>query len=425
MLIITKFSFSLNDTEDKAIYSKLDSVRVLLADGRYGDSVRGILTSVLGEVLIKNDSVLVRRVYNEIGISFAQDENYNEGLNFFYKSLDYCTDINQRASALHNIAIIHRKNGNSIKSSEVNKESIQLLKQTDDSVTLAKAYLLRGLIESYNNNLDSVTLYLNKALSIAKAKQIKMIECNCLNNIGTNEFRKENFKNALNTFLRAKECHEDVGRYGHTAFVLANVAGVYSRLNEKDSAIKYLEESLVLIENEEVYLEVEMSIYNIAFELYKKYKELPKALNYFDKYEKIKDSLNHKNQISDYLAIELNYNPEVKEVKSTSSIYYIIGIVGLIIILIILVFVLRFKRPVIKETTKEIIIERESKTSLSSLELTKREREIGKLILQGFSSPDIAEKLFISVNTVNSHRKNIYKKTEVSSLSEFLLKYKD
>ncbi len=43
-------------------------------------------------------------------------------------------------------------------------------------------------------------------------------------------------------------------------------------------------------------------------------------------------------------------------------------------------------------------------------QLTKREKEIAKLISQGFASEQIAEKLFISLFTVNTHRQNMLRK---------------
>jgi DNA-binding NarL/FixJ family response regulator len=42
--------------------------------------------------------------------------------------------------------------------------------------------------------------------------------------------------------------------------------------------------------------------------------------------------------------------------------------------------------------------------------LTKREKEILLLIAEGYTNPEIAEKLFISATTVDSHRKNLLTK---------------
>jgi DNA-binding CsgD family transcriptional regulator len=54
--------------------------------------------------------------------------------------------------------------------------------------------------------------------------------------------------------------------------------------------------------------------------------------------------------------------------------------------------------------------------------LTEREREILNLIAKEHSNKQIAEKLFISERTVETHRKNIFRKTSTSSLVG-LIKY--
>ena len=48
--------------------------------------------------------------------------------------------------------------------------------------------------------------------------------------------------------------------------------------------------------------------------------------------------------------------------------------------------------------------------------LTEREQEILKLIVKEYSNKAIAEKLFISERTVETHRKNIFRKTTTTSL---------
>lgn len=57
-----------------------------------------------------------------------------------------------------------------------------------------------------------------------------------------------------------------------------------------------------------------------------------------------------------------------------------------------------------------------SRTAKHSEILSDREKEIVTLIVQEFNSREIAEKLFISENTVETHRKNIFRKTGVDNL---------
>ena len=47
---------------------------------------------------------------------------------------------------------------------------------------------------------------------------------------------------------------------------------------------------------------------------------------------------------------------------------------------------------------------------------TNREFEIIKMIASGMSTEQIAEKLFLSVYTVNTHRGNILKKTGITKI---------
>ncbi|MFW6309510.1 MAG: response regulator transcription factor [Prolixibacteraceae bacterium] len=50
-------------------------------------------------------------------------------------------------------------------------------------------------------------------------------------------------------------------------------------------------------------------------------------------------------------------------------------------------------------------------------ELSQREREVLKLVALGYSNKIIADKLFISIHTVISHRKNITEKVGIKSIS--------
>jgi DNA-binding CsgD family transcriptional regulator len=54
----------------------------------------------------------------------------------------------------------------------------------------------------------------------------------------------------------------------------------------------------------------------------------------------------------------------------------------------------------------------------TDMKLSRREREILKLVQEGMPSKEIAEKLYISIHTVNTHRQRILEKLEVSNSHE-------
>lgn len=71
-------------------------------------------------------------------------------------------------------------------------------------------------------------------------------------------------------------------------------------------------------------------------------------------------------------------------------------------------------------TNPEIDQTRAENSSTKALFLTKREKEVILLTAQGKSSAEIAEELFLSHHTVNTHRRNIYKKMGISNLKELI-----
>lgn len=67
---------------------------------------------------------------------------------------------------------------------------------------------------------------------------------------------------------------------------------------------------------------------------------------------------------------------------------------------------------------KEVIIHQPKKFVLNQgelkrLNLTNREYQILKLIVQGHSNADIADKLFLSISTIKTHVSNLYTKMDV------------
>ena len=76
----------------------------------------------------------------------------------------------------------------------------------------------------------------------------------------------------------------------------------------------------------------------------------------------------------------------------------------------------KVKRSVINRKTGEILTS--SSFITTGIQLTGREKEILLLIRQGFLSKEIADKLNLSIYTVNNHRKNILAKLNVDNVIE-------
>lgn len=62
---------------------------------------------------------------------------------------------------------------------------------------------------------------------------------------------------------------------------------------------------------------------------------------------------------------------------------------------------------------------------LDSLGISKREYEVLELMAKGFSNQEIADKLFVSLNTVKTHSSNLFLKLEVSRRTQAVQKAKE
>ncbi len=62
---------------------------------------------------------------------------------------------------------------------------------------------------------------------------------------------------------------------------------------------------------------------------------------------------------------------------------------------------------------------------IQSLGLSKREMEVLGLIAQGLSNQEIAEKLFVSLNTVKTHSSNLFLKLDVRRRTQAVQKAKE
>jgi two-component system, NarL family, nitrate/nitrite response regulator NarL len=78
--------------------------------------------------------------------------------------------------------------------------------------------------------------------------------------------------------------------------------------------------------------------------------------------------------------------------------------------------------PYVSPEVTRLLMEEMNKPKEDAQLLTERERDVLRLITKEFSNKEIADQLFISERTVETHRKNIFKKTKTNTVVG-LMKY--
>lgn len=70
---------------------------------------------------------------------------------------------------------------------------------------------------------------------------------------------------------------------------------------------------------------------------------------------------------------------------------------------------------------KEVLINSLSpSSSINEVTLTRREKDILQLMSEGYSTKEIGDRLFVSVNTVETHRKNMFLKTGLRNMAHLI-----
>lgn len=81
-----------------------------------------------------------------------------------------------------------------------------------------------------------------------------------------------------------------------------------------------------------------------------------------------------------------------------------------------------FIGPGLKETLLQDMLQLKGEMPLRPLLLTRREKEILQLLAQQHTSKEIAIQLFISLNTVENHRKHLFQKMDVRNIAGLIKK---
>ena len=107
--------------------------------------------------------------------------------------------------------------------------------------------------------------------------------------------------------------------------------------------------------------------------------------------------------------------------KSLSLEFYI-GIVALFFTTLGVWAGLKLTRRQVKVVGPEFIL---NETELARLDISKREMDVLELMAAGLSNQEIADKLFVSLNTIKTHSSSLFLKLEVNRRTQAVQKARE
>ena len=409
---------------------------------------------------VSGDTLMSVKMRGNQAVLMDLQGHYKEAIKTFLDISEYFKKTNDTlplAFAYSNIGVIYEELKNPEKAIEYAKKAIRLKLNAGDTLKIASNFNNIGVnFDELLHNPDSAIYYYRKALGIYSRYHKTEHSAIVVNNLGRMYLEKDAFDKAASNFNRAYIIFDSLGADNDKAAVLRNQGELYFALGNIPEATKKMEQSYELYK-----------LIGVSEGLLKTSELLSKVYLASDKYGKaaavmqfhnmLKDSLlNFQNQA---IVAEMETKYQVKEKNRTIELLKLqeklrnkqikwqalfIGLITTLLVMVIILFYSHRKRAQLSQRQLNLelqnyllqVAEMQDKLNtkkgdcgkepnfeqLKKANLSKQEMKVIKLIAEGYKNAEIAEKLFISQNTVKTHIKNIYSKLDVKNRVEALRK---
>jgi len=360
-----------------------------LAHFKGNDTSKAILLKNIGLQYRKSDPVLAKKylhdaaslselihfshgqiaAYNNLGIICLDIGEYDSSIYYHLKCLKIRENLNDNegvARSYLNLGSVYENINDSTRSLLYLNKCLELSKRTKDNQLVGLAEMnMGGLYQRLKQNILARYWY-TEALKVFQKTKDKANLAVIFNNIGILYANDSNDKKALIYYFQDAAIEKQLNDAYGLANVYINIATSYSNIN-RDSSLYYFNLASTLakkINNPTVLMSIQGSM--VSF--YINHHEYEKALEAYEQYDNLKDSIFNINKQKALNEIQTKYETEKKEQQINKMAgeqkfqallrnFLVFGLVLILIIALIMVNRYRFERRVNK------IIESQKKRS--------------------------------------------------------------
>ena len=397
------------------------------------------------------DTLAKIKCLNSIGVTYRKLNLEKQAFKYYFQAYDLSKKINHKRSeaiALNGIGNVFVNTKDYTKALYYFKKALQL--ELNNNNERGQEYDLANIGEVYiqTKQYDSAYIYLDKALKLSIKNPRKDgvgIKKNLLGLLfqAKGEYKTSNkyYQESITIFDKHKNTRylsNTLINLGLNELRQANYNDAYSNINDG------LEIAQEIHSKENILLGYEaLSEYHSKANNYKKALEAYKLATIFK--DSIINEASQKSIISSQIAYEAiekdimikklagekQLNKQQAKQNLNKAIYISIGSLIIIIGLILFFYLYRrnldlaikhknveLKNYLLQINTLNQEHEKQNqniKERIKGFNLSKREIEVLELITKGYSNPEIAEKLYVSNNTIKTHIKHIYTKLDVKN----------
>ena len=388
---------------------------------------------------------------NSLGVTYRKLNLEKEAFNVYFEALDLSEKLKDKKSiaiALHGIGNVFIDIQEYAKALHYFKKGYNLeLERGNDK---GQEYSLSNIGEVflYNKEYDSAYVYLNKALHLTKKFKRKESEAIQYNLLGLLFQNKKDYVKSTQYYKLAIPIFTNENNLRYLSNTLINIGENQLNSGNYEEAFENINIGLTSAKN--IKSKENIILGHEALEAYyTKTKDFKNALGAHKLATAFHDSIlnesSQKSIISTQIAFEtakkdeqiqkLAKEKELSELSAKSHFnkLIIISIIGILALCILGYLLYLYRRNSDLEIEnknselqnylhqiKELKKEAENNVDISTdnfeeYSLSKREIEVFNYITQGLSNDEIAEKMFVSKNTIKTHIKNIYSKLDVKN----------
>lgn len=401
------------------------------------------------------DTLSKIKCLNSLGVTYRKLNLEKEAFDYYFQALQLAESAyNDRSIsiALSGIANVF------INAGEYNKALYYLEKglavETKNNNHRGQEYTLANIGEVYlnKNEYDSAYNYFNRSLQIAVAYPRKEGIAIKYNLLGLLFQKMGEYEKSTDYYMRSIPQLMEFNNLRYLCNTQINLGKNFLYIKKYKEAVLNIKEGLNTAKNIKSKENIILG-YDALVDYYTRTNNYKKALEAHKNARAIHDSIineaSQKSIISTQIAYEtankdqqiqkLAEEKEISEENAKASFYRLIiaSVVGLLIILILIVsfylyrknadlelqkidtelkkYVLQIDELKNKAEHRALITNQELGEKFKSFDLSKREIEVLTHITNGLSNDDIADKMFVSINTIKTHIKNIYVKLDVQN----------
>ena len=307
---------------------------------------------------------------NGLGLIHDNQGDYAQAIKYYLECLKITEKQNDKSGAaqtLNNIGVLYLSQNDLDKSLEYHLKALKVRKELGTKYGIAQSLNNIGLIYEYKEDYDTAFEYYTGSYEINKEAEIKSGMSFSLTNLGILYYWKKDLDKAINYHLQSLQIRKEIGDISGVASSNHDIAITYQGLGNCQQSLKYCNLALEIAEDIG-FLEIQGGALLTLYECHKQLGNQGIALNMYEKYVKVKDSLENKANQREVLKQELTYTYEKQtladslkfvqqqqlvqselKVKQQQS-YFLLG--GLALALLFLGFIFKQKKLVETEKNK-------------------------------------------------------------------------